>query len=556
MDILSYLATLIQTNNEVGVPGLGTFVKKKSPGRYDAGLHAFLPPSYQLAFQLEVTETALLAEYVGEQHNLSEASAVYHIDQFVLKIKQELDEHLEADVSPLGRLMLSGRLITFLPNDQLSLGHQFFGLPTVAEAIATPVVEETAVPVVEEQPTTVDEERVEWVDDEHAVLSVEEKPAAADDVVSDNTELTPVAETEEQPEIPASADDTDDIPAADAETLEAIVIENSIEEENPGQLPAEPIYMAEPAELTQETADVNEDITVTEEIAPFVEEPVATEPPVTTEEPVTTAVREETPELNEETTITEASVAAVTPVEETPLVVVPPVFERPVVEESRVQHTPEAVVPPVSGAATLPEERVNYQIEEQPIPGTPGYYKVLIIVLFLLCLAFALYMLGPNWFSKSNKVTSEPEPTTVPVADKPAAILPDTLEKKPDTLKQDAALVDTTPVTVPPVTKKTVVANTVVAKTVPAKPAKPAVTTFEVIASSVYGEKAAQQFIASMKSKWGINAKIVSQLPGKKIKISVATFKDEKTARLERARLEEKLNIPGLYIYTNTNKPD
>jgi len=519
MDILSYLATLIQTNNEVGVPGLGTFLKKKSPGRYDAGLHAFLPPSYQLAFQLDVTEEVLLAEYVSEQHNLSEASAVYHIDQFVTNIRQELDEHLEADVSPLGKLMLSGRLITFLPNDQLSLGHQFFGLPAVAEEVEPPVVEAQATTVVEEKPDLVENIPTRANEEEPAFVD-EAQPTTADEEVSDNVEPTPVADIDEQPENLASVDDTDDVPVDDAEKLEAIVMENSLEEENPGQLPEEPIYMAEPTELKEDTADDNEDVTVTEEIAPVVEEPL----------------------------VTEASIAAVTPEEETPLVEVPPVFENPVVAESKVQHRPEAIVPPVIAAAILPEERVNYQIEEQPTPGTPGYYKVLIIVLFLLCLGFGLYMLSPDWFRKSNNVTSKPEPTTVPVKETPAVVIPDTLEKQPDTLKQDAARIDTPAVIVPPVVNKTAVAKTVAAK--------PAVTTFEVIASSVYGEKAAQQFIASMKNKWGINAKIVSQLPGKKIKISVASFKDEKTARLERARLEEKLNIPGLYIYTNTNKPD
>ncbi|WP_432711945.1 hypothetical protein, partial [Pedobacter sp.] len=51
MDILSYLAEVIQANKEVGVPELGTFSKKKLPGRYDAALHSFLPPSLQLAFE-------------------------------------------------------------------------------------------------------------------------------------------------------------------------------------------------------------------------------------------------------------------------------------------------------------------------------------------------------------------------------------------------------------------------------------------------------------------------------------------------------------------------
>jgi nucleoid DNA-binding protein len=494
MDILSYLASLIQTNNEVGVPGLGTFVKKKSPGRYDASLHAFLPPSYQLAFHPEVTEAGLLAEYVSKKHNLSEASANYHIEQFVTKIKQNLSDELEADVSPLGRLLLSGRLITFLPNEELNLGHQFFGLPAVVKEQTTQVedtaTEEEVIPAV--PAFTPIEEYVEPVE-------LEEK--ASEEEVLSADEPVVVEETT----------------AEDMEKLEAIVMENNIEEENPGQLPEEPIYVAEPAELAEEPA-LEETTSVVDE-KPVEELPNIEAPPFV-----------ETP-----------------PVVESP-VVIPPAF---VEETPAAIKTPEAVVPLVTGAAIIPEEAVNYQIEEQPRPTTPGYYKIVIGVLFILCLAFGLYMLNPDWFRKTDKTTPEPEPTTVPLEDKATVILPDTLEKQTDTLQRDAAMVDTTTAIVLPAAKKPVVE-----KPVTLAPAKPAVISYEVIASSVYGEKAAQQFISSMKRKWGINAKIVSKLPGKKIKISVGSYKDEKTARLERARLEEKLNIPGLYIYTNTNKPD
>jgi hypothetical protein len=493
MDILSYLASLIQTNNEVGVPGLGTFVKKKSPGRYDAGLHAFLPPSYQLAFDPEVRETGLLAEYVSKKHNLSEASASYHIEQFVTKVKQELEEQLEADIDPLGKLLLSGRLITFLPNEELSLGHQFFGLPTVPEEQA-PQVEAVAPTIAAVRPF--EEEVVPIVSDD---APAEEPVIVAEDVVIPTTEPVVVAET----------------PSEEQEKLEAIIMENNIEEENPGQLPEEPIYVAEPTELV------------------------------------------EAPPVIEEYEETEASVAAVTPVEETPLAEVPPVLEettvkdQPVVEEPPFVETPEKVVPLVGKASRVPEESVNYQIEEQPKQTTPGYYKIAIGVLLLLCLAFGLYMLNPDWFRKTTTEAPAPEPNTVPLEEKPTVVLPDTLDKQPDSLQQDGILVDTTKTNVTPVTK-----TTVAEKPAAAIPAKPTVISYEVIASSVYGDKAAQQFIGSMKQKWGIDAKIVSKLPGKKIKISVGSYKDEKKARLERARLEEKLKIPGLYIYTNTNKPD
>jgi hypothetical protein len=59
-----------------------------------------------------------------------------------------------------------------------------------------------------------------------------------------------------------------------------------------------------------------------------------------------------------------------------------------------------------------------------------------------------------------------------------------------------------------------------------------------------------------MKVKHGLQAKIVSQRKGKKIKISVASFKTKKQAELEVPILKKKLGIKGLYTYTNTHKPD
>jgi len=80
-------------------------------------------------------------------------------------------------------------------------------------------------------------------------------------------------------------------------------------------------------------------------------------------------------------------------------------------------------------------------------------------------------------------------------------------------------------------------------------PAETAVT-YEVIGASVLNEKEASWFIETMK-KSGIKAKVVHNAPGKRLKMSIATLKDENTAKAERDRLGEKLKIKGLYIYKN-----
>jgi hypothetical protein len=429
MDILSYLAEVIQTNKEVGVPELGTFFKKKSPGRYDAERHSFLPPSYQLAFSPEVTEDTLLSEYISKHHNLSEESAIYHIDQFVANLKERLADDGEVDLKALGKFVLTAGELKFYPNPELNLGFKFYGLPDTAAEITT---KEEPPAIANEIPTPIDKEEVA-VNDQDNTTSLEEQA-----VITDPNNL-------EKAGLPAEQEEA--ISPEKAEALEAIITENNIEEENPGNLPDEAIYMHEPEVLVKE-----------------------------------------------------------------------------------------------------PAER-----------STPTYLKVIIAILALLCIAMALFLWNPVWFDNLIHRNNSQLPVS-PVTDSVSlytdtASLRDTPHQEsinqavpvgPDSVKKDSVPA-TQPVTSAPAT------SAAVAK---AEAPLPKGTTFEIIGSSVYSEKEAEQFIASMKRKWGINAKVVSKRPGKKIKISIATYKDEKTARSERARLEEKIKIPGLYIYTNTHKQD
>ena len=54
--------------------------------------------------------------------------------------------------------------------------------------------------------------------------------------------------------------------------------------------------------------------------------------------------------------------------------------------------------------------------------------------------------------------------------------------------------------------------------------------------------------------KSGIDAKVVTNMSGRRLKMSIATLKDEKTAKEELQRLSKKLKIEGIYIYRNKQK--
>lgn len=154
MNILSYLLELLQQSKEVGISGLGTFYKKKSPGRYDKEKQSFLPPSYALQFTSEVKLDQALANYISAQRNISFESADYYISQFVSEVNQKLEEEHEADLENLGRLFFTEHEgLSFEAAKNINYGSEFYGLPSLAETS----VEETEQPRKEEDEEVYDE---------------------------------------------------------------------------------------------------------------------------------------------------------------------------------------------------------------------------------------------------------------------------------------------------------------------------------------------------------------------------------------------------------------
>jgi len=172
-------------------------------------------------------------------------------------------------------------------------------------------------------------------------------------------------------------------------------------------------------------------------------------------------------------------------------------------------------------------------IEEDPEAGIPAQHKpayttfAIVILVLLTLAAAAFYLISQN----TLKPISSKQDTT----HHKAVVKPDTSILKPDTTALAA-------------TDSTILKDSLVNTTPPVSP--DTVTTWEIIGASVI-RKEVDQVIAEMKSK-GINPKIIPNMPGKKrIKISIATFYDEASAREGRKVLAEQLKNPELYIFQN-----
>ncbi|RZL36050.1 MAG: hypothetical protein EOO96_07810 [Pedobacter sp.] len=133
MDILLYLTELLQTRKTVGVVGLGTFYKKKLPGKYDEAIHAFVPPSFSIAFTTELKENEELANYINEKRNISTESANYYIGEFAERIQSQLAEIQEADVAPIGLLKIVDGETVLVATETSNIGNDFYGLPTITD---------------------------------------------------------------------------------------------------------------------------------------------------------------------------------------------------------------------------------------------------------------------------------------------------------------------------------------------------------------------------------------------------------------------------------------
>jgi hypothetical protein len=137
MDILLYLTELLNSHKTIGIDGLGTLYKRKSPGKYDVEKHSFIPPNFLIEFTTEVKDPKWLALQISEKKNISVESASYDIATFVEKIHAQLAEHQEVDLPGLGKLQLVNDDINFLANKENNFGFEFYGLPTLPEVSET-----------------------------------------------------------------------------------------------------------------------------------------------------------------------------------------------------------------------------------------------------------------------------------------------------------------------------------------------------------------------------------------------------------------------------------
>ena len=89
MDVAAYLKELLGQEQQVFVPGLGTFSVGKSAVWYDQTRHQFYPPKNSIEFLANEKGNDQLEKYISRQKNISPQAAGYFIEKFVDQLKAD-----------------------------------------------------------------------------------------------------------------------------------------------------------------------------------------------------------------------------------------------------------------------------------------------------------------------------------------------------------------------------------------------------------------------------------------------------------------------------------
>ncbi|PWS26075.1 hypothetical protein DHW03_18695 [Pedobacter yonginense] len=492
MDILSYLLELLQQSKEVSITGLGTFYKKKFPGRYDKEKQSFLPPGYTLQFTSEVRDAENLVNFIAAKRNISTDSTNHYISRFADDVNKRLEIEHEAELENIGRLFYTEHEgLSFEPAQSVSYGSEFYGLPSIqaaddsAEEVAVPHQKEDEGEIYDEiaEAPVVPSESQKTIESEATFPVIEnvELDEVKDDLKNTLKHSGPLEAEAEVPEFikeqhqenpdrfghtPESEQGSDEHKGGIIDAPEFIKEQH---EEHPNRFGHTP-----EVEIPKTYINLHDDVVEHEEIVPVEE-----------------------------------------------------VIEAPgFIKEQHAEHPERFGHDPLLDETSADESKSIWP-------------KILVGILILAVIGGLLYFIKPELFTPVAKVDQK----QAPVAIDSQKVTVDTAKLKQDSIAKTDSILKANQV----VPKKDSVKKAALASQKPAlSDVMAGNTTFHIIGASFKTVKKAEQFIQQMKG-YGISAKIVP-IEGPYKKVSIASFKTEKEAFEARPALSKKVRIKELDI--------
>ncbi|HEX7366434.1 MAG TPA: SPOR domain-containing protein [Pelobium sp.] len=130
MEISNYLVELITEKDQVTVPGLGRFFKKRKAGYYDETTKTYFPPGSEIAYTAEYMHDDKLVHLIRQKTETSLTSAYAILDEYIREIKNALKTSA-VKLEGIGVLTNEDGQIHLQSEKEPTLNKAFFGLPTL-----------------------------------------------------------------------------------------------------------------------------------------------------------------------------------------------------------------------------------------------------------------------------------------------------------------------------------------------------------------------------------------------------------------------------------------
>ena len=258
------IKNLILDNDEVTLPGVGSFVSEVVPSSFSDKGYTINPPYRKLSFRHRQGKDNLLAEFYSKSNGTDLESAEKLVKVFLDGLEEDLRTKKTVEMPGLGRLRATREgTIFFIPDEDLDIYCSGFGLQPVSLKTHEETPEEVAravsdlrkmvddpVPPLKPLPETGQEEAVGT---EPEPVAATEPAFCPEPVAPDPASPSSVEDSPAGPSAPVAAASTQDLPVAPAPPVE---LPTPAEQDTPAA-PASPDAPVAPATPDQSATQVS-----------------------------------------------------------------------------------------------------------------------------------------------------------------------------------------------------------------------------------------------------------------------------------------------------------